>query len=378
MASLARIFSVVRKEFIQIARDPRTLAITFIMPVMMLFLLGYASVNDVRNIPLAVLDQSQSPASRALVEAFRATDYFTLAYDVDSEQELARLIGSGRVKTGLVIPPDYGDKTTRGQKVAVAFIIDGSDPAAAGGALSAATLLGQTQSTRLQVQRLSRQSATLSLSPAVEMRTQVWYNPDMISSYAMIPGLVGMILQMMTSLLTALTIVRERERGTMEQLIVTPIRPWELLVGKLAPYVVIAFGDALEILVIGIVWFHVPMRGSIGLLLAQSALFVITTLSIGLFASTIARTQQEAMLTTFMTLLPTIYLSGFLFPLAAMPPVLQAISTVIPLRYFLIIIRGIVLKGVGLELLIPETVALVILGFILMAIASARFRKRLD
>ena len=378
MASLFRIFSVVRKEFIQISRDPRTLAITFVMPVMMLFLLGYASVSDVRNIPLAVLDQSKSQSSRALVDAFRNTDYFTLAYDVDSEEELARLIGSGRVKTGLVIPPDYGDKTTRGQKVAVAFIIDGSDPAAAGGALSAATLLGQTQSARLQVQRLSRQSASLSLSPAVEVRTQVWYNPDMISAYSMIPGLSGMILQMMTSLLTALTIVRERERGTMEQLIVTPIRPWELLVGKLVPYVVIAFGDALEILVIGILWFHVPMRGSIGLLLGQSALFVITTLSIGLFASTVARTQQEAMLTTFMTLLPTIYLSGFLFPLAAMPPVLQWISTVIPLRYFLIIVRGIVLKGVGLELLIPETVALVILGLVLMTIASSRFRKRLD
>lgn len=378
MASLVRIFSVIRKEFIQIVRDPRTLVIMFVLPIMMLFVLGYATVTDVRNIPLGVLDQSKSPASRALVEAFRATDYFTLAFDVDSEQALARLINSGRVKTGLVIPPDYGDKTTRGQTVAVAFIIDGSDPAAAGGALSAATLLGQTQSARLQVQRLSRQSTTVSLSPAVEMRTQVWYNPDMISAYTMIPGMIGMILQLMTSLLTALTIVRERERGTMEQLIVTPIRPWELLVGKLAPYVVIAFGDALEVLVIGILWFHLPMRGSLGLLLGQSALFVITTLSIGLFASTIARTQQEAMLTTFATLLPTIYLSGFLFPLSAMPPVLQAISVVIPLRYFLIIVRGIILKGVGLELLIPETVTLVILGVVLMIIASLRFRKRLD
>ena len=378
MASLYRIFSIVRKEFIQISRDPRTLVITFIMPVMMLFVLGYASVTEVRNIPLAVLDRSKSPASRALLDAFRATDYFKLVYDVNSEQELARLIDGGKAKTGLIIPPDYGDKTTRGQQVSVAFIIDGSDAAAAGGALSAAALLGQAQSARLQVQRLSRQSLSLSLSPAVEMRTQVWYNPDMISAYTMIPGLIGMILQMMTSLLTALTIVRERERGTMEQLIVTPIRPWELLVGKLAPYVVIAFGDALEILVIGIFWFHVPMRGSIGLLLGQSALFVITTLSIGLFASTVARTQQEAMLTTFMTLLPTVYLSGFLFPLAAMPPVLQAISIVIPLRYFLIIVRGIVLKGVGLELMIPETVALVILGIVLMVIASSRFRKRLD
>ncbi len=378
MASLFRIFSVIRKEFIQIVRDPRTLAITFVMPVMMLFVLGYASVTDVRNIPLGVLDQSQSPASRALVEAFRNTDYFTLAYDVNSEQELTRLINSGRVKTGLVIPPDYDDKTTRGQKVAVAMIIDGSDPAAAGGALSAATLLGQTQSARVQVKRLERQSLPVSLSPAVEVRTQVWYNPDMVSAYSMIPGLIGMILQLMTSLLTALTIVRERERGTMEQLIVTPIRPWELLVGKLAPYVVIAFGDALEVLVLGILWFHLPMRGSLGLLLGQSALFVITTLSIGLFASTLARTQQEAMLTTFATLLPTIYLSGFLFPLSAMPPILRAISVVIPLRYFLIIVRGIILKGVGLELLIPETVTLVILGIVLMIIASSRFRKRLD
>jgi ABC-2 type transport system permease protein len=378
MASLARIFSIVRKEFIQISRDPRTLAITFIMPIMMLFLLGYAATNDVRNIPLAVLDQSKSQSSRALLDAFRATDYFVLAYDVDTEQELARLIDGGKARTGLIIPPDYGDKATRGQRVPVAFIIDGSDPVVAGGALSAATLLGQTQSARLQVQRLSRQPMPVSLASNVEVRTQVWYNPDMVSAYSMIPGLIGMILQMMTSLLTALAIVRERERGTLEQLIVTPIRPWELLVGKLVPYVVIGFGDALEVLVLGTLWFHVPVRGNIGLLLGLAVLFVMTTLSIGLFISTIARTQQEAMLTTFMTLLPTIFLGGFFFPIAAMPPVLQWISAVIPLRYFLIIVRSIVLKGVGLELLIPETVALAIMGVVLMTIASSRFRKRLD
>jgi drug efflux transport system permease protein len=378
MASLARVFSIVRKEFIQISRDPRTLAVTFIMPIMMLFLLGYAATNDVRNIPLVVLDRNKSPASRALLDAFRATDYFTLAYDVDTEQELARLIDGGKARTGLIIPPDYGDRATRGQPVPVAFIIDGSDPVVAGGALSAATLLGQTQSARLQVQRLSRLSTSVSFPSNVEVRTQVWYNPDMVSAYTMIPGLIGMILQTMTALLTALTIVRERERGTMEQLIVTPIRPWELLVGKLAPYVVIAFGDALEVLVIGTLWFHVPVRGNIGLLLGLAALFVMATLSIGLFVSTIARTQQEAMLTTFMTLLPTIFLSGFFFPIAAMPPVLQWISAVIPLRYFLIIVRSIVLKGVGLELLISETVTLAIIGLVLMAVASSRFRKRLD
>jgi ABC-2 type transport system permease protein len=378
MAAITRIFSIIRKEFIQISRDPRTLAVTFLMPIMQLFLLGYAATNDVRNVPLAVFDQSKSPQSRALLESFRATDYFSLAHEANSEKELALLIDGGQARTGLIIPPDYGDRTSRGQAVSVAFIIDGSDPAVAGGALSAATLLGQTQSVKLQVQRLTRQSVGGAMTPAVDVRSQVWYNPDMVSAYFMIPGMIGMILQTMTTLLTAVAIVRERERGTIEQLIVTPIRSWELLVGKLVPYVVIAFGDALEVLVIGTLWFHVPVRGNIGLLLGLAGLFVMTTLSIGLFISTIARTQQEAMLTTFMTLLPTIFLSGFFFPIAAMPPVLQWISAIIPLKYFLIIVRSIVLKGVGLQLLLSETVILAVMGMVMMAVASSRFRKRLD
>jgi len=377
--AIVRIFSIVRKEFIQISRDPRTLAITFIMPIMLLFLLGYAATNDVRNVPLAVLDQSKSQQSRALLDAFRATDYFSLAYVAENEKDLARLIDGGQAKTGLIIPPDYGDKTSRGQVASVAFVIDGSDPTVAGGALAAATLLGQTQSTRLQVQKLSRQILAQSTPAAVvDVRSQVWYNPDMVSAYFMIPGMIGMILQMMTTLLTAVAIVRERERGTIEQLIVTPIRSWELLVGKLVPYVAIAFGDALEVLILGTLWFHVPVRGNIGLLLGLAGLFVMTTLSIGLFISTIARTQQEAMLTTFMTILPTIFLSGFFFPVAAMPQFLQWVSAVIPLKYFLIIVRSIVLKGVGLELLLTETVTLAVMGVVMMAVASSRFRKRLD
>src|SRR5512136_1150852 len=378
MASLFRIFSVIRKEFIQISRDPRTLAITFIMPIMLLLLLGNAATNDVRNVTLAVLDQSKSQRSRALLNAFRATDYFSLAYEVNSEKELALLIDGGQAKTGLVIPPDYGDTSSRGQVASVAFIIDGSDPTVAGGALSAATLLGQTLSVKLQVQRLSRQSLGGMPTTTVDVRSQVWYNPDMVSAYFMIPGMIGMILQMMTTLLTSVAIVRERERGTIEQLIVTPIRSWELLVGKLVPYVVIAFGDAVEVLVLGTLWFHVPVRGNVGLLLGLAGLFVMTTLSIGLFISTIAHTQQEAMLTTFMTILPTIFLSGFFFPVAAIPQVLQWISAVIPLKYFLIIVRSIVLKGVGLQLLLSETVTLAIMGVVMMVIASSRFRKRLD
>jgi ABC-2 type transport system permease protein len=376
--AITRLFSIVRKEFIQISRDPRTLAVTLIMPIMLLFLLGYAATNDVRNVPLAVLDQSKSQQSRALLDAFRATGYFSLDYEANSEKELARLIDSGQARTGMIIPPDYGDSTSRGQAVSVAFIIDGSDPAVAGGALSAATLLGQTQSVKLQVQRFARQSVGGMPTAAVDVRSQVWYNPDMVSAYFMIPGMIGMILQMMTTLLTAVAIVRERERGTIEQLIVTPVRSWELLVGKLMPYVVIAFGDALEVLVIGTLWFHVPVRGNIGLLLGLAGLFVMTTLSIGLFISTIAHTQQEAMLTTFMTILPTIFLSGFFFPVAAMPQALQWISAVIPLKYFLIIVRSILLKGVGLTLLWRETVTLAVMGIVMMAVASSRFRKRLD
>jgi ABC-2 type transport system permease protein len=378
MASLYRIFSVIRKEFIQISRDPRTLAITFIMPIMLLLLLGNAATNDVRNVSLAVLDQSKSQQSRALLNAFRTTDYFSLAYEVNSEKELALLIDGGQARTGLIIPPDYGDKTSRGQATSVAFIIDGSDPTVAGGALSAATLLGQTQSVKLQVQKLSRQTMGGMPTTAVDVRSQVWYNPDMASAYFMVPGMIGMILQTMTTLLTAVAIVRERERGTIEQLIVTPIRSWELLVGKLVPYVVIAFGDALEVLTLGTLWFHVPIRGNIGLLLGLAALFVMTTLSVGLFISTIAHTQQEAMLTTFMTILPTIFLSGFFFPVAGMPQVLQWISAIIPLKYFLIIVRSIVLKGVGLQLLLSEAVTLAVMGIVMMAVASSRFRKRLD
>ncbi|MBN1887723.1 MAG: ABC transporter permease, partial [Thermoflexales bacterium] len=368
----------IRKEFIQIRRDPRTLAITFIMPIMQLFLLGYAATNDVRNVPLAVFDQCRCVYSRQLLDAYRAADYFILAFDVDSQADLARRIDSGQAKAGLVIPPDYGDRMAAERSAQVAFILDGSDPTVASTALSAATLLGQSQSTRLQVERLARSGMGLTLSQAVDVRTQVWYNPDMVSSYFMIPALIGMILQVMTTVLTSTAIVRERERGTIEQLIVTPVRPWELIVGKMIPYVLIAFIDALEVLVIGMVWFKIPMRGSIPLLLALCALYVMTTLSIGLLVSTVTHTQQEALMLSFFTLLPMLFLSGFFFPIAAMPQFLQWVSVLIPLKYFLVIVRSIVLKGVGFSLLLQEVVALVIFGVLLMALAASRFRKRLD
>ena len=379
MASLFRIFSVIRKEFIQISRDPRTLAITFIMPIMLLFLLGYAATNDVRNVPLAVLDQSKSQQSRALLDAFRATDYFTLAYEVDSEKELARLIDGGQARTGLIIPPDYGDKTSRGQAVSVAFIIDGSDPTVAGGALSAATLLGQTQSVKLQVQQLSRQTmggmpttaGGCAVAGLVQPRygQRLFHDPrhDRDDSPDDDDAADG-------------GRHRARARARHHRAI---DRDADSVVGIARRQTGALRGDRVR----RRRWkFWCSERcgsmcrcaGTLGCYWGWRRLFVMTTLSIGLFISTIAHTQQEAMLTTFMTILPTIFLSGFFFPVAAMPQVLQWISAIIPLKYFLIIVRSIVLKGVGLQLLLSETVTLAVMGIVMMAVASSRFRKRLD
>ena len=373
-----RIFSIIRKEFIQITRDRRTLIFTLLMPLIQMVLLGYAANSDVKNVPLAVLDQSRTAQSRALLDAFRSTGYFVINYEVTNERGLERLIDEGQAKTGLIIPPDYGQKVARGQSVSVAFIIDGSDSSISAGALAAARLIGQTQSADIQIQRLSRQAVSLSAASAIDVRTQVWYNPDMVTTFIMIPAMVGLILQSITSTLSASAIVRERENGTIEQLIVTPVRAWELIVGKLFPYTFIAFFDVLEILVLGTLWFHVPIRGSIGLLLALAALFLITSLSMGLLISTAARTQREAQTLGMIIQLPSMFLSGFFFPIAAMPQFLQWVSVLVPLKYFMIIIKAIVLKGAGLQLLMPEVWALIVFALVTMILAVSRFTKRLE
>lgn len=373
-----RLWSLIQKEFIQILRDPRTLVITFALPVVQLLLLGFAATNDVRNVALAVWDQDHSTASRELMDAYRAADYFHLDYETSSEREIESLINTGKARAALIIPPDYATNLAAGQTATVAFVLDGSDPTVAGTALSAATFIGQAHATTLTLERLAARGQAGAMAPAIEVRSQVWYNPDLVSSYYMVPALIGIILQMLTTLLTSTSMVRERERGTIEQLIVTPIRSWELVVGKLLPYVLIAFLDTLLVLVFGVVVFQVPINGDIPLLLLLVSLFLITTLGLGLFISTTANTQQEAMLTTFFFLLPSIFLSGFFFPLAAMPAPLQAASYAIPLRYFLIIVRGIILKGVGADALMPEIIALSIFAVVIMGGAALRFRKRLD
>jgi len=373
-----RLISLTRKEFIQIVRDPRTLYMTFMIPIVMLILLGYAATNDVSNIGLVIFDQDHTASSRALVDAFRSSDYFTIAGTVDSEEQIRQLIDRNSARAGIVIPPGYEKDIQRGGSGEVSFVLDGSDPTVAGTALSAAIMIGQTQSAKITQERFTEHGLTALAATPIDMRTQVWYNPGMVSAYYMIPALIGIILQFMTTMLTSSTIVRERERGTIEQLIVTPLHSWELVVGKLVPYVLISFIDTLEILVLGVLLFKVPINGNLALLLVLIGLFLVTTLGLGLLISTMANTQQEAMMTTIFTIMPSIFLSGFFFPIAAMPTWLQIVSYTIPLRYFLVIARGIILKGVGIEALWGEVIALALFAVVVMGAAAARFRKSLD
>ncbi len=373
----SRLISLIRKEFIQLWRDKRLLALIVVLPLVQMVLLGYAFNNDIRDMPMAVFDQSHTAESRALLEAYQATDFFQLAYAVGSDAELQQLIEENRVAAALVIPPDYAAQRQRGQ-ADVAFILDGSDASRAATALSAAQLIAQSHATGLLVEKLQSSGLGLKLQPPVEVHTTVWYNPDMISSYFMIPGVIAMILFAITAILTASSVVRERERGTIEQLIVTPIRPWELVVGKIVPYVIMSLFAAFEVIALGHWWFGVPIRSSLLVIALVCALFLLSGLGIGLLASTIANTQQEATLTVFMTLLPGIFLSGFLFPLDNMPRFLQLISYAIPMRYFLQIIRVLLLKGVGLASVRADVFAMLVFGIGIMALAARRFRKSLD
>jgi ABC-2 type transport system permease protein len=374
----ARILPVIRKEFIHIIRDPRTLAVMFIAPLMQLVLFGYAATSDVRNVPMAVFDQDRTPQSRHLVTSFVQSGQFTIEQYVSSEQELARLVDAGQARAGLIIPPRYGADLLSGQGAQVAFVLDGSDPSVASSALSSARLIGQVEATNVQQQALARRGGSIAIAQPMEVRPRVWYNPDMASAVFMVPALIGLILQMQATLLTSSAIVRERERGTIEQLIVTPIRPLELILGKILPYALVALLITLEILISGTLLFGVPIKGSVTLLLGIACLFLLSTLGIGLLISTVANTQQEAFLLTFLTLLPSIFLSGFIYPIAAMPKILQFLSGFIPLTYFLTVVRGIVIKGVGIPSLTTQITALSVFGTILIVLASLRFRKRLD
>jgi ABC-2 type transport system permease protein len=378
-----------RKEFLQIRRDRRTLAMLLVMPVVQLLLFGYAVSTTVSHIPSVVNDQARDAASRELVDAIVNTTYFDVVGYVDDPAAARRAIDSGQAKTAFIISRDYAATLAGGRVAArpaqVQVLIDGSDPNVAQTALFASDALNRVRAADAQGRLLQRAglAGLAGLAGAggglpVEFRPQVLYNPGMASANFMIPGLIGLILQMLTLMLTSFAMVRERERGTLEQLIVTPIKRWELLLGKVLPYCLIAFWNVGVALVVGRLVFGVEVNGSLALLLALSVLFLLGSLGVGLLISTISQTQGQALQTSFFIMLPSFILSGFFFPREAMPAPMFYLGYLIPLTYFLRILRGIILKGVGLEHLWIEVVPLAIFGVVIFLLSVSRFRKTLE
>ena len=376
--NMQRLLSIIKKEIIQIKRDPPSLIMAFVLPIIMLLIFGYAVTTDVEHIKTAVFDQDKSAESRGLVQMFKNTGYFDPDLNVSNYKEMTYLIDSGKARVGIIIPPDYSKKLRRNEPAQLQLLVDGSDPLVARTALSTAQVITQSKSFDLKIKTLQQTGLGISLKPAVDLRYRVWYNPNMESMTFNIPGLIGLIMQNITMLLTAFALVRERERGTLEQLIITPVKPIELIVGKLVPYIVIAFLDVLVILGFGIFWFNVPVNGSVVELLGLSFVFLMGALGLGMFVSTVAKTQLQAMQIGFMIILPSVLLSGFMFPRESMPKIIQTIGYFIPLTYFLRILRGIILKGVGIHYLWKDVLLLAVFGAGILTLSIIRMKKRLD
>lgn len=354
------------KELLQLRRDPKILPILFIAPVMQLFILGYAATTDIKRVELAVCDLDRTQASRDLVERFTSSTYFRRVASVDSQNDLDPLLESGAARVALTIPAGHAAERAAGRPGEVQVLADGTD------AMAGTVGLGYAMST------LQAETMRGGLRPQVELRPKVLYNPDLLSRNFMVPGVLATIIMVMTMMLTAMALVREREMGTMEQLLVTPLGPGQLIVGKLVPYALVGFIEILTALPLVLFWFDVPLRGSLALLLVLVLPFMLCTLGLGLLVSTLSQTQQQAMmLTAFVFMLPQIYLSGFVFPIQNMPELFQLATYVVPLRYFVIILRGVFLKGVGLEVLWPQVLALLALGLAILALARLRFRRQL-
>jgi ABC-2 type transport system permease protein len=374
-----RIWAVMRKEFTQILRDRTTLRIIVAMPLIMIFMFGYVVNTDVKSVATAVAVQDTGNPARELLEKFQQTGFFTVTEYVQAADQVGELIANGQVKVGLVIPSDYSERVNKGQTGQVQVLIDGSDPIVARTALSTAEFLGQITSTQILTQRLQRLAGGgVQADQPVEVRARVWYNPNLESVKFNLPGLVGAILQNLTIVLIAGAMVRERERGTMEQLIVTPVKSSELIIGKMVPYIVIAIMDVTLILGVSVFWFGMEIVGSMAVLSLFSFIFLLSSLGLGLLVSTMAQNQVQANQLSQLFLLPSILLSGYMFPREAMPKVLQALGMGIPLTYFLIVLRGVILKGMSVAALWPQAAALTAYTVVILAFAIFRLRKKLD
>jgi len=364
-----RIRFIAQKEFYHILRDFRSLIIVIIMPVMMIFLYGYAINMDIENVTLAIVDFDKSVESRQLIDRFYASPYFSLSKTAPDLSDPEQILRSGNAAAILAIPAGFARALTRGEDFELGMTVDGSD-ASLGSAV-------QAYSNGVLFEFLKDRLPPEFELPGVTISQHVLYNPDLKSAHFLVPGLVAVILMMISALLTSMTIAREKETGTMEQLLTTPVKPREILVGKLLPYVLIAFVDGILVLLFARILFDVPFVGSQLLLLAFGLIYVTTALSTGILISSLVDTLQEAtLLAQITTLLPAVMLSGFIFSIKNMPVVLQAISHIIPARYFVIIIRGIMLKGAGLSVLLPQAGALILLMIVLMMIAAMKFKTR--
>jgi ABC-2 type transport system permease protein len=372
----SRLHGIIVKEFLQLWRDKLALTLALVVPVAMLFIFGWAINTDVKHVPTAVFDQSGSVEARRLLEAFENSQYFDIRHAAASAREVSRQIDAGAAKVGIVIPPDYATRLARRQ-AEVQVIVDASDPQVATSAMNAAAALGADRSLRVLSETVQGQIIRRD-QPPVDVRVRAWYNPDLVSAIFIVPGLIGALLMQTTISVMAIAVVRERERGTLEALIVSPIRRWELLLGKIVPNLVLAYGQMTMALIVAHYVFDVPIRGSLPLLYALSLVFMWGTLGVGILVSTASRTVPQAMQLAFMTFLPSIYLSGLLFPIEGMPAAAQYLAAIIPLTYFLRIVRGIILKGIGMEFLWPSLWPLVAFGAAVFTLSVLRFRKQLD
>jgi ABC-2 type transport system permease protein len=372
-----RIKHMLIKEFIQVFREPRMRRVIFVTPIIQLLVFGYAVTTDVRNVVTAVMDYDNSVWSRELVARFAKSGYFNVVAWVESDRVAQEMIDRGDAQAVLRMNKGFGEEIEGGRTAALQIILDGTDSNTAGIVLQYSTRIVSTLSQQILVERFTQARGAVRLPGQVELHARAWFNENLESRNFFVPGVIATIVTIITLMLTSMAVVREKEIGTMEQLIVTPIRPFEFILGKTIPFALIAYVDVILVTAVGVFWFDVPIRGSLVLLFFATGIYLLTALGIGLFISTVSRTQQQAMMSTFFFLMPAILLSGLMFPIANMPQIVQWLTYLNPMRYFLVVIRGIFLKGIGIDILWPQLLALAVLGTCVMGLSVARFRKQL-
>ncbi len=373
-----RVRSILIKEFIQAFREPRMRMVIFVTPVIQLLIFGYAASNDVRDIATAVYDLDNTPASRELISRFLDSGYYRIYEYVQTEQRARQLIDRGQVRAVLHIDKGFSEDLNGGRTAQIQMIVDGVDSNNASIVLKYGLEIARQHSDRILISRIQHSRGAADLPGQVRLVGRAWFNENLESRNYYVPGVIANLVMLITLILTSMSIVREREIGTMEQLMVTPIRPFEFILGKTAPFALIGFMNVTLVTIVGVFWFKVPIRGSLPLLFGATALYLMSAVGLGLLISVICHTQQQAMMSTFFIFFPAMLLSGFVFPIANIPAAIRWITFANPLRYFLIIIRGVFLKGVGFDILWPQMAALAILGLILLSIASRLFHKTLD